>query len=498
MAIRGTIRGATATAAIAAMVLLGLPAVVSVTAGGAAAGPVLLPSGNGTTAWAYGAYRTINASGSGHDQQGPYGYSVRAYYGIQVILNQTNVSATQSQVEIQRTLGATAYWTYCRPSCATPILTANITVKALEVGAGFSNLTATGTVYENGSAVSGVALLDSFAESRASLAVSATASLHTLAGSRTSTLNAVENASASARITFDPALGLYPSSPTPGAVWNSSSAYSSQGIWNRSAHGAFANFTGASTAWNSTTSGNVTGNGTLALTGSDSGLLTLADGSTVQTLEFTVTGPFTVREGMIFVPADADLLGPSSPAASEDGPAQADESAGTTSIGVGNAHLPHLGLLTSASTFASASQGGSFASPSTPASGPSPSLRGPVRPAVLPLNETSGPVTLQAQPETVTTAQQSTACLLSGNCPIPAGPATIRAAGLLVAGLVVVAVVAATLLVARRRQVPPPPRPQAELYPPVGAGRAPAPTVPPGARGVPTPPPEGDPLGHLW
>jgi hypothetical protein len=480
---------------IAAAAAVSFPTIGTI--GTASAQPAVLPVGSpgSNLSWAYGAYRTVNASGNGHDAQGPYGYSVRAYYGIQVILNQTNVSSTVSEVEIQRTVGATAYWTYCRPTCGAALVSANLTVKAVEFGAGFTNLTSTATVYESGVAVPAVGLLDSHAQVRESVVVSAQATLHSLMGSRTSTLNANQTATAAMSIAFVPALGLYPADLTTAGPWNSSSGYTSAGSWNRSAQGAYTNLSGTTATWTNSSSGSVTGAGNVSLTGADAGPIGLDNGTLADALTIAVSGPFSVREGMLFVPLDADLLGRGPQGApTENGPAEATESAGTTYIDVGGPALPHVGLVTSASTFTSGSTGGSIVNSATPA------LQPALLPTTVPAAESSGAVTLQAQPEPVASAQQSSACLRSGTCPIPAGSSPVlRGLGLLALGVVVVSVLAVALVAARRRTPPAPPRPQAQLYPAPGpAPAAPSgPAVPPGARGE-TAAPEDDPLSHLW
>src|SRR5690349_15007273 len=77
----------------------------------------------GTDAWAYGGLRSYNVSGSGANANGSYEYTIRAYYGVEVVLAQQNLSGGIQQLSVQRTEAANFYVNYCRPNCANALVT---------------------------------------------------------------------------------------------------------------------------------------------------------------------------------------------------------------------------------------------------------------------------------------------------------------------------------------------------------------------------------------
>ncbi len=162
--VRWARRGLTVAVTISTLMAFGVPGLGAVSG---ALGAVEIPANVSQGAWAYGAYKAVNVSGTGHDQAGSYTYTLSASYGWQVIFNQTNASATVRALEIQRTMAATVAGTLCQPNCASPIVTANVSVKALESMVGFANLTTSGTVYENGLPVPAVALINTSSQAHA-------------------------------------------------------------------------------------------------------------------------------------------------------------------------------------------------------------------------------------------------------------------------------------------------------------------------------------------
>ncbi|HZY92321.1 MAG TPA: hypothetical protein VFG07_06070 [Thermoplasmata archaeon] len=483
-------RGWVAAATVTVLMMVAVPGVSQL----ANASPVVeanpVSAAGATQSWAYGAYHSANVSGVVHNGSmgHTYGYILRAYFGVQVILNETNLSSTVRTIEVQRTMALNLFGEYCIPTCAVAVFTNNISVKALEVGTGFVNLTTAGQVYENGSAVPAVGLLNTFTEIRADFNETDMAWARSVLGTQTNSRTIQVNAAASAAVLFHPALGLYPTTLTPGVAWNSTSSFNASGVDSASYQWSVVNWTGLTQQGGNSSSGHVNASGVVTLSGRDYGTLDLNDGSVTHQLGIHADGPFSVREGLLFLPDNADLFGPSSDSMGV--PSETAESAATSYLDVGAGGFAHLGLLSSASTFTSTADGIAPSSTVTPAAQPA---------LVTPAAETTGPVTVQAQPETLTSAQQMTGCLQAGNCPIPSNVPPFKATGLVLVGLVVGLVVASALVVARRRQVPAPPRPQARLYP-AGAGlsRPAGPGLSASSRTPPPPPEEDDPLGHLW
>ncbi len=476
--------GNTAALAVLGVLTLTVPAFALMATGSAEAAPMAASS---QQLWAYGAYRAVNVTGTGHDANGSYGYTLRAYYGWEVILTQTNVSSTMSTLEINRTMAAFLDATLCRPTCVASLSTANLTARAVEVSVGFANYTTAGSVYEAGQPVPAIALLNTSTQLRANFTEFGSVVLASLLGQKQAVGYLSISANAAVHVGFTPALGLFPFNATAGNSWNSSAAFLASGTWAlRWVYNA-TGLTGLTVSGGSSAGGNVSEYGNLTLAGQDSGPITLADGSVANALSLTVGGPFAVREGILFVPEESDLFGTGNVSGDAGSHQHVVQSATTTFVDVKAVGLSHLGLLTSASTFNSGADAWSTATEATPVA----------RPASLPATDSTGPVTVQAQPQTVTAAQQQSGCLLAGTCPIPPALVPSRLPFLLLAGAVLAALVASVVVVARRRSTPAPPHPNAHLYPPGTAERAGPPSGAVGSRAAPAAD-EPDPLGHLW
>ncbi|MCI4336016.1 MAG: hypothetical protein L3K17_02300 [Thermoplasmata archaeon] len=451
-------------------------------------------SGDSTAVkWAYGAFKTVSLSGKGVDPTSPYQYTISAYYGWQVILSQTNVSSTVSEVEINRTVGLTFYASYCRPDCSAPYAVENVTVLYFETGAGFANLTSASDVYVGGSPVAATGILNESAESHSTYTDLTSADVHGLLPSKMYSWDFAAQSNGSVAIGFSPALGLYPNSLSNGTTWNSTAAYSATGGWADNWTYAASPLTGVPVSHGLSSSGAVERNGTLELFGSDLGDVTLSTGAVVQALSIAVVGPFLVREGFLVLPTDSDAL-PSTSISSPTGSSAGVENYGNLSlagnaIDVRNVGVGHAGFLASSAQFDSVSSAPAAAAGTTSAL--QPSVNGPA--------DGPGTVSVQAEPETVPQAQSGAACLTSGTCPLgsAASASGLRGLGIALVAVVVVSVLALALFVERRRREPASPRPNAQLYP---VAPAPAKSAPvPGGR-PPAPPPAepADPLGNLW
>lgn len=476
--------------ALPTLALLGLAVIVAVPF--SAATPVVAtaaPFHSTTQQWAYGAYRSFSLHGS-TGAPAAHEYSINAYFGFQVILTETNLSPNVSLVEIQRTMAIGLFEDVCAPSCASARGSANLTLRALEVGTGFANLSTAGRVYEGGHATPALAIANVSDQVSANVSTTGRLSYTTLGGATASASFSVdESANATAAVSFEPALGLFPLTLAAGEQWNSTSQYVSSGGWGWADHVQSTGLNGSSQSLSGSGTGSIAGNGTVYLNGSDDGAASLSDGSTVDALNLTIAGPFSVREGILILPAEADYFGTGvhAPTATNSGTAAF---LGTI-LDVRSHSGSHFGLMASAATMNSNSGYGG--------TGP---VLAPHAMVVSPTDQTGG-VRMQAQPESVATAQQWSQCLAGqGSCPGLAGVGPVRTlALLLVVSIVVVGLIASALVVDRRRQTPPAPRPNAALYPTVDARAVQGP--PPGAV-FPRPPPgppvpeEPDPLGHLW
>ena len=460
------------TSATAVLLLGGL--------GFAATGVAAATTAAVSTSWAYGA--TTNHTATWSNATGGYTGSIQAFFGWHVILTQFNTSATTFEVEVQRTIGLDYAVQYCRPSCLTPSGEANATFHAWEQDVGFVNFTTNGTTYVAGAPVPALAVENSSDAVEANLSASYATQLHLLGQTRLSHYDYSVTLASHVAASFTPALGLVPQPLGSATAWNSTSAFAASGGWAGTIRSGWTTAAGASGNTSLAPSGQAQANGTVELFGQLLGDVTLDDGVTTQAIGFALAGPFHLREGLLLVPAEADLFdGASSSYAAASNATAATTTSADDLGGPGG----HFGLLATAASY-------------TPSS--SANAVGGVTPA-----DTNGGTVLQAQPESVTQAQSGMPCLQQGNCPGPTGSAgsVLRPGTLVFAGLVglIVGLIAAAAVVSRRRDIPPPPHPNASLYPPGPAGASASPRAPTGPGKSPAAPPTGessDPLGHLW
>lgn len=475
-----------ASAIVTLALLVAMPTALA--AAPATASPSLGLSGSlGGSSWAYGAFKSVNASGTGTDANGSFGYALHAYYGFETQLTQINVSSTVTELTINRTLAANFYGLVCRPGCSDPFVTVNLTYKALEQGHGAANFTNEGIVYEPSGAVPAEALVNTSDAVHASISVAVAGTLHGLLGTRSasSTFNAAANGTVAA--SFDPALGLYPLALSEGTTWSSIANFSATGMWALEYSGAKTTFAGVSTTFHQNLSGANNRSGTVALAGIDRGSFTLGDATSADAVELTSIGPYAIREGILFVPDGADLLGPGNQAtfATLQG---GSETADTSAVDFHPMSDGHSGPVSAATVFSSTSSTDEApSSASTTVSAMAQSTNG----------GSTGPVIVQAQPQSTATAQQWSDCLASGDC--PAGGTTTSVRGSLIGAIVVivVAVVLVGLVVARRRDLPAAPRPHATLYP-ANPGASERPASRPGTAPAPPSDETADPLANLW
>jgi hypothetical protein len=204
-------------------------------------------------------------------------------------------------------------------------------------------------------------------------------------------------------------------------------------------------------------------------------------------MEFT--GPFVLLDGAVLVPQFADLFHHTG--AGWEQARSGSQLVSLASMDYRAQGVGHLGVLAAAVRYDSSSS----------ASAP---VAGAVQTFSVSTANYANSSNIQAQPQSIQTAESQAQCLTAGTCPVlqtGPGPVNTLLRGLVAVGLIIV--IGATILalvVARRRQTPPPPHPNARLYPP-GAAAGPAPAPPPKTtqEGQATPTEsKPDPLDHLW
>jgi len=437
--------------------------------------------------WAYGAVKTVSVGPLMGDNG--WTYQGNATFGYTVTIFENNTSASTFELTVFRTMGAAFSVQFCLPSCSAPTEWVNESYRAWESTTAFSNFTTQGSVVEGSSSVPAIGILNSTAFLRENVTESSDVFLPHAGqlGPHTNFLSA--SISGESAVTFAPALGLIPLNLSPGSSWSSTSQYNESGSAQRSYYFA------AHTPLKNTILGPYSGavsfgsNGSISLEGLYAAGSTIAFGGvTYPAITITIIGPFSVREGVIFVPSVADLFGSSTQPWNNDQNGTA--SAAMSTLDVKATADDHLALAASSWRFTSDSANAAEVSP--------PSSSG-IATAVATSNPVSS-TTLQGEPETTAQSSSSSGCLTTGNgCPtVAAGPLPRAWLGVIVvAGAVAtVGALLALAVVSRRRSVPPPAYPNAVLYPPGSTN----PAAPSGTRAPPgtPPPPEDDPLNHLW
>ncbi len=432
--------------------------------------------------WAYGAVKTVDFHGT--TDLGLWTYQGSATWGFAVVVNETNLSGSNYQLNVTRTMGVLLDVTYCEPNCANPVAQVNLSHHAWESVNATVNLTTAGSVQEPNGSVPALALNSSQFSVTGRLRESASYVLRGVL-ERSKLLDV--NVTAQGGVVFSPALGLLPTDLTPGATWYSNSTFAGHGnySWAIYLHGSvlLVPYT-----YTDSGSGMVNRSGTVNLSGSDGNpSVTLAGGRYSQ-VNYTLTGPFALREGFVLVPAGANLFGGSQPwAANESG--NATISSPTVDVADHGFVGGHLGFVASGTWWSSSSS--NIALDDT---------TGPGMPAAsaTPAADSGGSEFVQGVPESAQQAHASQACLATGvGCPLASSPRGPWGAVLVIgAGVVVVGLLVA--VVATRRRIPPPAYPNAALYPPGQTSTVPPRAGPPTARPPAKPPAEDDPLSHLW
>lgn len=469
----GRTMGTWAVIGVAVVAMLVLPGLAST----ASASPVPLGSSS-SQQWAYGAQKWLNESFTT-----PNGtYASQAYFGWQVIYTATNTSATTVLLEAQRTMAGSFKAQLCSPGCTNATAQGTLSISGEETDTGFANLTTVASVDENGTPVGAVGLLNTHSESSGNISEALQYSFQGSGKTWAASQSLYVSGNAHAQVNFTTALGLVPYNLTAGTSWNSSALFTAAGAWAINATWARTTLLGSHLSGTPSASSSVTASGTVFLWGSDAGTITLANGQTVPVIVLAWTGPFDNLDGMILVPHAYNLFGAAEQ--SYDSEELGAQTVATSSLDLYVDSNHHIHFVAAAASYLA--QDDTLATQSTATAKPVPAA-------------STSPTTVQAQPESVATAQRASTCLVGG---CSSGPsASTPGLGVLgiavVIGLVAVVVVGSVSVIeyriwARKRAemgITGTPSPIRAMAPPPGANYGTPPTAPPATGGGPRSPP---------
>jgi hypothetical protein len=410
----GRTMGMWATLGVVAAMVLVIP-VLAATASAApapAAGPATAASVSTSQQWAYGGQKWVNISA----QIGNATYQSHAFFGWQVVYTATNTSAGTVELEAQRTMGADLFAQYNGSR-----IDGNLSVQGHESDTGFANLSTNAQVYVNGTAVSGVGIDNASSQGAANL----TESYSLTAAGKTASGHLTVRGTSHSDVAFSRSFGVVPWNVTPGESWNSSATYTANAAWSLAYQWSNSGLFGFNSSGSGSPNGSVTGTGSVALSGTDLGTVTLANGRTVPVIAIAVTGPFDDVDGFILVPHGFEIF-------DSGAHAWGSGALGTEAVATDRLDLaidgPHRSIEVVASATSYQGQDNTLASSGT----------------LTTANDAAAPApssaVVQGQPETVADAQHNAACL-SGGCGGGASGAASSILPLLVVGLVAVAVV---------------------------------------------------------
>jgi hypothetical protein len=276
--------------------------------------------------WAFGGnasakYSCTNSGCFGGSTNATLTLSFNYYIGWVVIYTQTNVSSTQTMVEGQAALNASAdiSLSECVKTTSAPCSTVTVSahLQGLETASGFTNLTSAGTVNLTpsgmfvGSNVPAYAVMN--AASSESFNFSGNYNVNGIvvngtaeSGSATFVFGGNESSS----INFPSPLGLVPLNPSPGDTWTAWAPYSASGGYH-SGYNINANEAGHAVSEGTWLSGHVSPSGNLSVNGTDLGAFTLYDNYTNPVTQTTAQeisldfgqGGFVASDGWVMVPA---------------------------------------------------------------------------------------------------------------------------------------------------------------------------------------------------
>ena len=453
----------------------------------ASATPVPGASGAGSM-WSYGAIKSINVAST--PAANGWVYEGSATLGYTVTIWENSTSSTTFELTVVRTMGLAFTVRFCDSTCGAPVQWANETFRAFERTWTFANFTESGTVTQDDTSVAAIALQNStsFLYANVTEATDVFLPLAGQLGPHIGYLGAYLRAFSSVR--FLPALGLIPDQLVPGTTWDSSSEFVATGSASWGYYYALHRPIGSFIIGPVSGGLSLSANGNVSVLGNDTGSVFSYGGSNYPVINLTIVGPFHVREGIILIPAAADIFGSSSQPwdGNATGSANVGSQPSTLDLKLSSGGEPRI----IASSWKYSTAAANAAATSAIATGGS---------GVSPAATSANPVAsgfVQGQPETTDQSRSTQQCLTSGASCLASGSTTHGLLGVLVVGGVVatLAVLIAVGVVTRRRRTPPPVYPNAVLYPP-GANYPSAPAGGPATPPTP-PPPEDDPLDHLW
>jgi len=461
-----------------------LAAIVLATPGAAAPAPsALTPASGNSTQWAFGGSASLSFSCSGSTCTGgsssaPSGISESFQYYIEwvVIYTETNVSSTQTMVEAQEALNASASVsaTACLPSSSSSGCSStsfSLSLSGRESAIGFTNLTTGSVTLSSPTSGSTPAWAVTNAQSNETFNFSGAFNAHNSTTSAGITFDVGANEGAA--VSFSPSLGIVPLDPSPGETWNSSAPYTAHGSYTTGYTFAY-NEPGNSSTVSNWTHGNVGSSGTLTVDGTDLGAYTLTDNYTQPPSSVTAqsillnfgSGDWSATDGWLMVPTSTYgglLTGLSYEGALAVMPTSGvHPSEGPTSLTSTESAYYQKGK-----GFIGANATGSTASASTGTG-----LTGPV-------------IKLQAGPEPVSVAEQQYSAILT-----PSSSSSSFPWVWLIVAVVAVVVVVVGVVAWRRTKRPPAPSPMGTV--PTGAAPTPAAEgAAPPTDGSSPPPPGG-------
>jgi hypothetical protein len=297
--IDGTKRWLLATAVGIFAALLVVPMLAG--SAGAAPAPQVAANPAATQQWAYGGEAWQNGTVILSNSE----YTYNAFFGWTVILSATPTGTNILALESQRSMAATLTVNYCAPQCTSPTVTATFDLKGQETDLGFANVTNQSVVYESGSAVPAVGILNASSSSQSKLSED----LQVSTGGHTASRMLMVSGNSNASVAFSPSLGLIPLNLSAANSWNSSAQFTAQGAWLINYDWSATTFAGVSTSGSGMANGTVARSGEVNLTGYVLGVVHLRDQTVVPAILIVIQGPFDNYDGFILVPHAYNLFG---------------------------------------------------------------------------------------------------------------------------------------------------------------------------------------------
>ncbi len=297
------------------------------------------PSGGSSTdQWAFGgnettSYSCVTANCTAFDGNGTTVYSISIHLSVRwvVIYSETNVSATQTEIQGKAAIGVSASYAFsaCIANGTAPCNSDSFSASLAgsEVSEGSTNVTpGTVNLTAGAGAPSRVAALAvSNAGSHVAFNLSGSLSISEPSiGSESLSFDL--GASEASTVTFTPSLGIVPVSPATGDAWTASSAFSGLGTYK----GGYSVSAGVDSVSNWSKSIKVPASGTLTANGTDLGPVVLYDNYTKPAKTITAqvisiafgSGNYSATDGWIFFPTAVytDALGLGSLVSAPSGP----------------------------------------------------------------------------------------------------------------------------------------------------------------------------------